>query len=162
TTVYYRGTAAGSFRITNAVSDAVSGPASSATSTLAGGSGGWSHAASLVSTPGGGPYVSNLFSWNAGTTSSPAEPGTGRDVADNFASTTLNFVDDSTGPIGGSVAATGLGGTGGRYATSTALNIAFGKGTDSGSGVAATGATLLRASATLASDGLGNGACGTY
>jgi hypothetical protein len=162
TTVYYRGTAAGSFRISNAVSDAVSGPASSATTTLAGGSGGWSHAASLASTPAGGPYVSNPFSWNAGTTSSPSETVTGGDVADNFASTTLNLVDDSTGPSGGSVDATGLGGTGGRYAPSTTLSIALAKGTDSGAGVSATGSTLLRASATLTSDGIADGACGTF
>ncbi|HEY5660686.1 MAG TPA: chitobiase/beta-hexosaminidase C-terminal domain-containing protein, partial [Gaiellaceae bacterium] len=162
TTVYYRGVAAGSFRITNAVSDAVSGPASSETSPLAGGSNGWSHTASLVSTPSGGPYVSGAFGWNAGTASSPAETVTGHDVADNFSGTTLNFADDSSGPSGGSVDGTGLGGSGGRYATSTTLTVSFSKGTDAASGVAATGARLLRASATLTSDGLGDGTCGAY
>src|SRR5262245_13844819 len=83
-TVYYRGVASGSFRVTNAVSDAVSGPASSETSAPAGGSSGWSHTSSLMSSPTGGPYVSNPFSWNAGTTSSPAETVTGRDAADNL------------------------------------------------------------------------------
>jgi Fn3 domain-containing protein len=162
TTVYYRGTASGSFRITNAVSDTVSGAASSETSPLAGGSSGWSHTASLVNTPAGGPYVSNAFSWSAGTGASPSETVTGRDLADNFSSTTLNLADDSTGPSGGSVDATGLGGNGGRYATSPSLNISFSKGTDSASGVAATGAMLLRASATLTSDGLADGVCGAY
>jgi chitobiase/beta-hexosaminidase-like protein len=163
TTVYYRGAAAGSFTIRNAVADALSGPASSATSSLAGGSGGWSHISSLLSTPVGGPYVSNTFIWSAGASSSPADTVTGRDVADNFASTTLDFVNDSTGPTGGSVDATGLGGAGGRYSTSTTLSIAFSKGTDSGSGLAPSGAKLLRASATLSSsDGIADGSCGSY
>ncbi len=162
-TIYYRGAAAGSFSITNAVADALSGPASSATSSFAGGSSGWSHTPSLVTTPAGGPYVSAAFSWSPGSTSSPSETVTGRDVATNFASTTLNFTDDSTGPSGGSVDATGLGGTGGRYSTSTTLSIALVKGTDSGSGLATTGAQLLRASALLSSsNGITPGSCGSY
>jgi Chitobiase/beta-hexosaminidase C-terminal domain len=162
-TIYYRGAAAGTFSIQNAVADALSGPASSATSSFAGASAGWSHVPSLVATPSGGPYDSNGFSWSAGTTSSPGETITGRDVAGNFASTTLSFVNDSSGPSGGSVDATGLGGSGGRYSTSTTLSISFAKGSDSGSGLAATGAELMRASATLSSsDGLSAGSCGTY
>ena len=162
-TIYYRGAAAGSFTITNAVADALSGPASSATSSFAGGSSGWSHTPSLVTTPAGGPYVSAAFSWSPGSTSSPSETVTGRDVATNFASTTLNFTDDSTGPSGGSVDATGLGGTGGRYSTSTTLSISLAKGTDSGSGLATTGAQLLRASALLSSsNGIAAGSCGSY
>src|SRR5207249_4455437 len=101
TTVYYRGVAAGSFTVRNAVADALSGPASSASSPLAGSATGWSHTSSLVTTPSGGPYVSNSFNWSAGTTSSPSETVTGRDVADNFASSSLNFVNDSTPPGGG-------------------------------------------------------------
>jgi hypothetical protein len=116
-----------------------------------------------VATPAGGPYVSNLFSWNAGTTSGPSETITGRDLADNFAVSTLDFVSDSTGPSGGSVDASGLAGTGGRYSTSTTLSISLAKGSDSGSGLAATGAQLLRALATLSSsNGTTNGTCGSY
>ena len=33
-------------------------------------------------------------------------------------------------PVGGSVEVTGLGGTGGRYSTSTTLSVAFAPGTD--------------------------------
>ena len=162
TSVYYRGAAAGSFTIRNAVADGLSGPASSSTSALAVGAGGWTHTSSLVATPAGGPYVSNVFSWNAGTTSGPSETITGRDLADNFTASTLNFVNDSTGPSGGSVDATGLTGTGGRYSTSTTLSISLAKGSDSGSGLAATGAQLLRATATLSSNGTSNGTCGSY
>ena len=163
TTVYYRGTAGGSFTIRNGVADALSGPASSATSSLAGTSTGWSHTPSLVTTPAGGPYVSSTLSWSPGTSSSPSETVTGRDVADNFASTTVSFTNDSISPAGGSVDATGLVGTGTRYSSSTTLSISFAKGSDLGSGLAAAGAKLLRASASLdSSNGLSNGTCGTF
>jgi hypothetical protein len=65
-------------------------------------------------------------------------------------------------PAGGSVAATGLGGTNSAYSTSTTLHLALAKGTDSGSGLATTGSQLLRATATLSSsNGLVDGVCGT-
>ena len=165
TTVYYRGVNAGSFTLTNAVADTGgSGPASSATAALGGTSTLWTHAPSTVTTPAGGPYVSTLFSWSAGASSSPTEVVTGADVADNTtAAPALTFTNDSTGPSGGSVDATGLVGTGSRYSTSTTLSIAFSNGTDSGSGLAAAGAQLLRASALLSSsDGTSDGTCGSY
>src|SRR4029079_6029726 len=64
TTVYYRGVQSGGgvFKIRNAVSDSASGPASSQTTALGGTTGGWTHTASTVSTPAGGPYDSNDFS----------------------------------------------------------------------------------------------------
>ncbi len=161
-TVYYRGSAAGSFTIRNALADTLSGPASSGTAALAGNSSGWSHSSSVVTTPSGGPYVSASFSWTAGTSGSPSETVTGADVAANTALTTLNLVDDEVGPTVGSVDATGLVGTGSRYSTSTTLSIAFSKGADSGSGLAATGAKLLRAQANLTSNGISNGSCGSY
>jgi len=100
TTIYYNGSVAGSFTITNTLTDSGSGPASSSTATLGGTSTGWTHTASTVSSPAGGPYVSNTFSWTAGTTSSPTEVITGRDVIGNTAATTLTFVNDSTAPTG--------------------------------------------------------------
>ena len=95
-TVFYRGTATGGFRVTNAVADAGSGPASSQTSALGGTTTGWTHTGSTVSTPPGGPYVSNPFSWGAATTSSPTVTVTGRDVSGNAAPTTLTMTNDST------------------------------------------------------------------
>jgi hypothetical protein len=75
---------------------------------------------------------------------------------------TFSAASDWTPPSGGSVDATGLGGTGARYSTSKTLHLALAKGTDSGSGLAATGSQLLRATATLSSsNGLADGACGT-
>jgi uncharacterized repeat protein (TIGR01451 family) len=157
-TVYYRGAASGSLTLTNAVSDSgSSGSASSATAALSGTATGWTHSPSLVSLPAGGPYVSSPFSWSALTTTSPGETVTGSDAAGNTTATALTFTDDSVAPAGGTVDATGLGGTGGRYATSTTLSIAFSAGTDAGSGLAGSGAQLLRATASL-----GDGNCGAY
>ncbi|GAA4731986.1 hypothetical protein GCM10023350_14200 [Nocardioides endophyticus] len=97
-TVYYRGAAAGSLRVTNAVTDAGPGPASSQTSTLTGTSTGWTHTGSTVSTPSGGPYESNPFVWSAATTTSPQVTVTGRDADGNSAPTTLSMINDSTAP----------------------------------------------------------------
>jgi hypothetical protein len=155
TIVYYRGSAPGSFTLTNAVND--SGPAGAASSTtaqLSGSSAGWTHSPSSVSLPAGGPYVSNAFSWSALTTSSPGVIVTGSDAADNTAATALTFTDDSTPPAGGAVGATGVDGG---YSTSTSLSIALTPGTDTGAGLATTGAKLMRASALLT-----DGGCGTY
>ena len=106
TTLWYRGTAAGSFTLTNAVADAGSGPASSQTAALTGTSTGWTpHRVDRLD-PAGGPYVSNTFSWGAGTTSRPGEAVTGRDVASNAAATKLTFTNDSTAPTAGSVSYT--------------------------------------------------------
>jgi hypothetical protein len=72
-----------------------------------------------------------------------------------------NTSADTSGPTGGSVTATGLAGTGLLYSTSTTLDLALAKGTDS-TGVATTGAYLFRATATLTSAANGNGVCGTF
>lgn len=86
---------------------------------------------------------------NGGT----ANGGTDTSAIQTFTITTTN---DVYGPTGGSVDAAGLVGTGARYSTSTNLSVAFSKGTDS-AGVAATGAQLQRATASLTS-----GTCGTF
>jgi hypothetical protein len=130
TTVYYRGSAAGGFRLTNAVADGGSGPASSSTAALSGTSAGWAHTASTVSTPTGGPYVSNPFSWASGTTSSPGETVTGRDVAGNTAAASLTFSNDSTPPTAGTIGYTD------GFASGRSASISFTTGTDAGSGVA--------------------------
>ncbi|HEY5230546.1 MAG TPA: LamG domain-containing protein [Galbitalea sp.] len=147
TTAYYRGSAVGTFTITNALTDVDSGPASSTTSALGGTTTGWTHTPSTVSTPSGGPYVSNTFSWVAGTTSSPTETITGRDLANNTAVTTVSLVNDSTAPTGTISYTTGY--QAGRFVTLT-LTAA-----DSGSGLAS--AQLQRASANFV-----NGTCQAF
>ncbi len=99
-TVYYRGAAVGSFSIQNTVSDATSGAASSTFPALGGTATGWTHTTPDVkTTPSGGPYVSNLFSWSAGTNSSPTEAVTGADAAGNTTTApSLTFTNDSTAP----------------------------------------------------------------
>src|SRR5207248_822249 len=62
TTVYYRGAAAGSFKLTNEVGRAECRAGASATSAFGGTSTGWTHTPSTVSTPAGGPYDANGFS----------------------------------------------------------------------------------------------------
>ena len=148
-TIFYRGAAAGSFTVSNAVTDAGSGPASSSTSTLTGDATGWTHTPSTVSTPAGGPYLSNPFSWTAGTTTAPTEVVTGRDALGNAAATTLSFVNDSTPPTGGSVSY--LDG----YQPDQSVSVTLTSGTDAGSGIATR--QLQRAHAVLT-----DGVCGTF
>ena len=98
-TIYYHGAVAGSLTITNVITNASGGgPASSNFPTLGGTSTGFTHVGSIVSTPAGGPFTSTVFSWNAGTSSSPTEVVTGADTVGDTASTTLTFVNDSTAP----------------------------------------------------------------
>ena len=130
TNVYYRGSAIGSFTLTNAVTDAGSGPASSQTAALGNTPTNWSHTGSTVSTPAGGPYVSNTFSWTAGATSSPTEAVTGRDVTGNTAVTNLSFLNDSTAPSTGTITYTN------GYQPGHSVPVTFTTGTDGGSGIA--------------------------
>jgi len=145
-TLYYQGSAAGSFELQNAVSDSGSGPASSAFSALGGTATGWSFTPSTVSSPSGGPYVSNAFSWVGGTSSAPTETVTGADNAGNTAQSTLTFLDDEVPPNAAVSASYGNG----------AVSISF-SATDGGSGVNEASGQLQRASAPLS-----NGSCGTF
>jgi len=148
-TVFYRGVDAGSFRLTDTVTDPGSGPASSQTAALSGTSTGWDHTAATVSSPTGGPYVSNAFSWTAGTISAPSETVTSRDVAGNATTTTLNLVDDSTAPSVSTISyPDGFTGAG-------SVDVSFTTGTDGGSGIAS---RRLQRRVTVLNDGI----CGTF
>jgi hypothetical protein len=129
TTVYYRGSAVGSFTLTNAVSDAGTGAASSQTGALGGTTTGWTHTPSTVSTPAAGPYVSNAFSWAAATTSSPTVAVTGRDVAGNTAVTNLTLTNDSTAPAVGTLSYTN------GYQPGKSVVVTLPTPTDGGSGI---------------------------
>jgi hypothetical protein len=82
-----------------------------------------------VSTPSGGPYVSNSFSWSAATTSSPTEAVTGRDVVGNSAVTNLTFTNDSTAPTVGTLSYTN------GYQPGRSVVVTLPTPTDGGSGV---------------------------
>lgn len=162
---YYRGVAAGSFRSrVRFTPDGGSPPFSLATSAQTGVNTGFTHVPGITLAPDAeGYWVTNLYSWVAGTTSSPVGTFTATDAAGNTTVAPGGMFDDSTPPVGTSVEATGLTGIDGRYSHSTTLHLALATGTDSESGVAATGAKLTRASATLiSSDGVVKGVCGTY
>jgi hypothetical protein len=167
--IYYNGSAASgrTFQIQNAVADGGSGPGSSLFPALAGTSTGFSFSSSTVSTPSGGPYVSNAFTWSSGTSSAPTETVTGADAVGNTtAAGTLTLTNDTTVPTGGvlsvnSTAASGVGTT----STSTTGSFSIGTRTDyaetqgtTQSGLASS--TLVRDEAPLSADG--TGACGTF
>jgi hypothetical protein len=141
-TLYYQGSVLGSFKIQNAVADSGSGPASSAFPALGGTTTGWTHTATTPSTPAGGPYVSEVFSWTAGASTSPTETITGADAAGNTTvAPALTFTSDTTAPSGGSISVPA-------YAKTTAVVVTFSPGTDEGSGVNTAGGQLKRATAT--------------
>jgi hypothetical protein len=165
TTVYYRGSGAGSFTLTNAATDAGgSGVAASATAALTGTATGWTHAPSVVTTPGGGPYVSASFGWSAGTASSPGEHITATDVAGNTTTTALTLTADSAGPAAGALTVNGVAAAGApstSASTTGSFSIARTDYTDAGSGLSAS--VLTRETATLSSsDGVAAGTCGTF
>src|SRR4029079_12091166 len=156
-TVYFRGAAGGSFKLTNAVSDSESSPSSSATAALGGTTSGWTHTPSTVSSPAGGPYESSSFDWSAATTSAPPEVVTGADGAGNTTpSASLTFTNDSTAPTGGALTVNGNAtySSTGSFAIDVRTDYAETQSATE-SGLAAS--TLTRAAATLTSN-----SCGTY
>ncbi|MDX6615976.1 MAG: hypothetical protein QOD60_1067 [Solirubrobacterales bacterium] len=167
---YYRGAAAGSYRIRITPTPMGGSPAIAAGfSSLIAGTDGFSFDSTSVTTPAGGPFVSAPVSWVAGTDSSPSGTVTLYNAAGSSFGSAGGQTNDSTAPTGGSVDATGLTGTGGRYSTSLNINLNLAKGTDSQTGVADGSAPtdiplrLMRASAPLSSsNGIANGSCGTY
>lgn len=151
-TIFYRGAIAGSIRLSNAVSDpGGSGPASSSTGMLTGDTAGWNHTPSSVASPANGPYVSNVISWAAGTTTAPTLGVAGIDVAGNTAPTTLTMQRDDTAPTGGAISYP----NGGTNASTVSVSVAA--ITDTGSGVAGGNRLLQRRTATLSGT-----TCGTF
>ncbi|MEA2466574.1 MAG: hypothetical protein QOJ57_700, partial [Thermoleophilaceae bacterium] len=160
-TVYYNPAHSGRFTVEAAALDPSSGVAAMAFPALGGFSGG-----GAVTTPLAGSAFRSTYSWasNSASPSPAAQALTTMNGAGATATSpdAFSVVKDATGPSGGSIDATGLGGTGGRYSTSTTLSVAFTAGTDRGSGLAGAGARLLHATASLSSDGKSAGACGVY
>ncbi|HZQ04091.1 MAG TPA: Ig-like domain-containing protein, partial [Gaiellaceae bacterium] len=166
TTLWYKGNnGGGSFQIETAVTDTGSGPNSANYPNLGGTTTGWTHTGGNITAPAGGPYDSNAFTWANNTVSSPTETITSKDNATNkTANYVITFTNDTTAPnADGSIAFTGLTGTGSVYSPSTTLSLSLADGTDSGSGVDTSNEVLQRASATLSSaNGLADGTCGTF
>ncbi|HEV8462440.1 MAG TPA: Ig-like domain-containing protein [Gaiellaceae bacterium] len=137
TTIYYKGNAAGSFKLQDAVSDAASGPKSATFGALAGGSGFSTHNSETISTPAGGPFVSTAISWTSAS-GSPTIPVNGTDNASNSSSaTTYTLALDNSAPSGGSISVPG-------YVTSTSVAITSGTYSDGASGIAGGSNTITR------------------
>ena len=143
TTVYYRGTAAGSFKVQDAVTDGISGPASATFGALSG-AGFTTHSLETISTPAGGPYLSTAIAWTS-SSASPTIAVHGTDAAGNSQSdTTLTLTNDSTGPTGGSISVPG-------YATALSVTItSTNYSADAGSGLASNALTRSNAQAPVA------------
>jgi hypothetical protein len=123
--IYFNRTESGSFALVDALTGGA-GPASVAYPAVE--SKGWTHAAETVSTPSGGPYASSAFTWKK----KPNTPGSytvsGRDALGAVSTAVLTFINDESGPTGGSV--TYLNGT----VTVLSVAVTTVDGTDSGSG----------------------------
>jgi len=157
-TLYYRGVDAGSTTLKMTVTDTGSGPASATTGALGGTTTGWTHTPSTVTMPSGGPYVSNPFSWAAGTTGTATSVVSATDVAGNSsAQVSVSLVNDSTPPTGATLTypASWDSATGAYNATSITLGL--GSVTDAGSGITTANRSLQQRTATLT----GN-TCGTF
>ena len=155
-TLYYRGNAAGSFNLLDAVSDGGSGPASAKFPSVA--TAGWTHAAETVTTPSGGPYTSSTVSWSANPGAPAGYPVTAADMAGNTTSNSLTFVNDSTAPSSGALTVNSTAATAGGSTSSLTNSTSFSIGsrtdyTDAGSG--------LRSSVlTVQSESLSGSTCG--
>ncbi len=153
TTVYFRSGVAGSFTLSQPLSDSGgSGAASVQFPAIA--TTGWTHGNETVN--GASPYVSSTFSWSASPSTPSGYTLTGADNAGNSATQGLTFVDDSTAPTGAltvnGTAATGGGSTSTSDGSFTILRTDY---TDAASGIATS--TLTRDAAPFSNDG-----CGTY
>jgi hypothetical protein len=149
TTVYYRGSSAGSFTASDAITDSASGEYSVTYPLVS--TSGWTHAAETVTT--GPSFTSSAYSWTAGSTTSPgAQTLTGEDGAVQQSTGTLTITNDSTAPSGQTVALSG----GPGYST-LSVPLTLGDGSDSGSGLDSASGVVERASATDSS-----GTCGTF
>ena len=149
-TMYFKGDAAGSFVLHDALTDATSGPASVDYPDIA--TAGWTHSTETTTT--GPSFDSSTFSWTSAPSTPSGYAATGYDVAGNSATQSITFVSDTTAPAGGSVFYAG------GYYTAASVPIALDDGADLQSGIDSTSATselLQRATATLTT-----GACGSF
>lgn len=127
--VYYKGNAAGSFQLSDALSDSASRSASVTFPGIA--TTGWAHGAETITTPAGGPYTSSAFSWSAGAGTPTSYTVTGADAAGNTTTSSLTFASDTAAPSGGAVTVNGQGATtGGATSSATSTNFTINSRTD--------------------------------
>ena len=126
TTIYYKGNAAGSFKLRDTATDGTSGTASTTFGALSGMTG-TSHSSETIG--GSSPYDSSAISWTtasgAGSLSAHANDAAGNSSAGATFALTL----DNSAPTGGSISVPA-------YATSPSVTITSTNYTDAGSGIA--------------------------
>jgi Chitobiase/beta-hexosaminidase C-terminal domain len=148
-TLYYRGSGAGSFKVKDTISDAGAGPLQVTYPLVS--TSGWTHLAETVTTAPG--FTSSTYSWTAGSTTSPGPQSiVAEDKALQTSTATLTLTNDTTGPTGHSV---GL--SGGPTFSTLSVPLTLVKGTDAGAGVDGASGLVERASAAATS-----GSCGTF
>ena len=147
-TLYYRGTAAGSFQLQDTASDTGAGvqqvtyPATSAN--------GWTHPAQTVTT---GPNYPSTYSWTAGASSAGAQAIVAQDYAVNRTTGTVTITNDTTAPTTPSVALTSPP----AWYTAASVALTPTDGTDNGSGLDTSTRVYQRDET-----GITNGACNAF
>jgi hypothetical protein len=155
--VYYKGNTAGSFQLSDTLSDNASGPASVMFPTT-----GWAHGAETITTPAGGPYASSTFSWSAGAGTPTSYTVTGADAAGNTTTSLLTFASDTAAPSGGAVTVNGQAATtGGATSSATSTNFTINSRTDYTEPQSTTSSGLQSSTLTVQSETLTGNACGT-
>jgi hypothetical protein len=145
-TAYYKGNAVGSFTLSDALSDAGSGPYSVTYPAI--GTAGWTHAGPDTSTTSPN-FTSTTYSWTASPTNPAAQAINGADNALNAAAVyNLNFATDITAPAN----PTGLALVGGPYYTSASVGLTPTDGADGGSGIDTATRAYERDTVNLAGD----------
>ena len=149
-TLYYNTAAGGTFRVSNAATDAGSGVASVTFPGLA--ATGFTHTAITDTTSA---YQSNTYTWTTANTTSPGSQAVS--AVDNALNSSnpspqLTLTRDVTAPSGQTLALVG-----GPYYTSTSVSLTAGDGSDAGAGLDTSSRLYERDSATLT-----NGICGAF
>jgi hypothetical protein len=148
-TVYYRGSSAGSFKVSDTLTDSGSGPLQVTYPLVS--TSGWTHPAETVTSPPA--FTSSTYSWTAGSTISPGGQAiVGEDKALQTSTATLTLTNDTTGPTGQSAALNG-----GPTFSSLSVPLTLVKGTDAGAGVDKSSGVVERAAATDT-----GGSCGAF
>jgi parallel beta-helix repeat protein len=149
-TLYYRGSAAGSFKLQDTATDTGSGVAQ-VTYPLVSKSG-WTHTAETVTS--GPNFQSSTYSWTAGAGSPGAQAIVAQDFASNSTTgTPITITTDTTAPSAPTVALTSPP----AWYTTPSVALTLTDGTDSGSGVDPASRVVQRDEATMT-----NGVCNAF
>jgi len=160
--LYYRNTVAGSFSLSDSVTDAESGPASATFPLIS--TTGWTHPAQTVSSgTGAAPttaYTSSTYSFGAAASAPGTTSVVGKDAAGNAVTTVLTLTRDVAGPTGGALTVNAVAAS---AAGTTSLNktgaFTIGTRTDYSADLAS---GFFSSVLTVASAALSANTCGTY